>query len=545
MSDPSVHPTGLHIMLAEANASKWKDAIINKALMLNAYNILMGTETLPSADTDETAVANFKARQSRLAGNIGSTLNEVHRALLRNATPKIAPTDAHGIWVFIVNHLESKTTNSRLFAAQEMIALRKGDADHENEMYSAYGARCVWQGNIFKGLLPAGATCTRGKVMFNEGFTARDLVDELTISMIIIGLGFKQKDRQLQSTLTHIGVGSLTKILEELRNADILAKSSALAEATSSSADALTAKRKPPTASKHLFECAIHGKNGMHDLKDCKVIKSALENAKRNKPKRAKKAEEDGDSDAEADTESIAQAAKLASPPCHQRIGECTDTLWNADLGATAHMTPHRKWIRDMEPCRVPVRLANDDIIWATGRGNVIFSPSIDGKPTQSVEFNRVLYVPDLESNLFSILSAVWRNKLKVIIENDKMSFLKKDVLLFTGSIHRNIGTLDGTTLDRSKQVHLARTTRSLLHQHLGHIGKDRLDRLLKEDLADGIIIDPKSELKDICEHCIAGKQHHEPFPHASDNRSSVLLGRIHSDLHGPLPETPYGYRYC
>ena len=152
-------------MLAEANASEWKDAIINKALMLNAYDILMGTETLPSAETDETAIANFKARQSWLAGSIGSTLNEAHRALLRNATPKIAPTDAHSIWAFIVNHLESKTTNSRLFAAQEMIALRKGDADHENETYSAYGARCVRQGNIFKGLLLAGATCTRSRSM--------------------------------------------------------------------------------------------------------------------------------------------------------------------------------------------------------------------------------------------------------------------------------------------------------------------------------------------------------------------------------------------
>ena len=271
-------------------------------------------------------VANFNSRQSRLAGNISSTLNEAHRALLRNATPKIAPTDAHGIWSFIVNHLESKKTKSRQFALQEMITLRKGDADHENETYSAYGARCVRQGNIVKDLLPAGATCTGAKVTFDEGFTARDLVDELTLSIIIFGLGFEQNDRQLQSTLIHIGVGSLAKILEQLQSADILAKSRALAEATSSSADALTAKRKLATTSKNLFDCAIHGRNGTHDLKDCKVIKSAVKNAKKNKPKKPKKAEKDGDSDTEADTESIAQAAKFASPPRRRRIGECTDS---------------------------------------------------------------------------------------------------------------------------------------------------------------------------------------------------------------------------
>ena len=56
MPDPSIHPTGLHIMLAEANANEWKDVIINKALMLNSYDVLMGTETLASIGTDETVM---------------------------------------------------------------------------------------------------------------------------------------------------------------------------------------------------------------------------------------------------------------------------------------------------------------------------------------------------------------------------------------------------------------------------------------------------------------------------------------------------------
>ena len=69
-----------------------------------------------------------------------------------------------------------------------------------------------------------------------------------------------------------------------------------------------------------------------------------------------------------------------------------------------------------MKPCKILVRLANDDVIWVTGRGNVVFLPLIDGKPAEAVEFSRVLYVPDLESNLFSVLSAVHRSKLKVVI---------------------------------------------------------------------------------------------------------------------------------
>ena len=551
MSDLSTQPPAPYILLLETNTGQWKDAIINRALMLNAYEILMGTETLTSAGTDTAAVASFKARQSQLAGHIGNTLNDAHRALLKNATPSIAPNDAYGIWTALVNHFESKTTNTCYFAVQGMMALCKGDAGHENETYSAYGACCIRETNVLKNLLPAGATYTAGKekctCSFKQGFSARDLVDELTINMIVVGLGFEEKDRQLQSTLTHIGISSLDKILEELRKADTLIKSKALAEATSSSVDALTAKKRPSTTSKNLFDCVVHGRNTTHDTKDCKVVKGALEGAKSNKPKKtkdAKKAKDDDSTNTGSDAEGATQAAKLASPPCHQNSRSCTDLTWNADSGATAHMTPHREWIRNMEPCRVPVRLANDDVIWATGRGTVIFSPLIDGKPSESVVFKHVLYVPNLESNLFSVLSAVRRNKLKVVIEDGSVLFTKNGAVLFTGSIHRNVATLNGTTLDRSEQIFIAKTTRSLLHQRLGHIGKERLERLLKEELAEGIVVDQHSELSDICDHCLAGKQHRDPFPHLSEHRSTVLLGRIHSDVHGPLPKTPYGYRY-
>ena len=106
------------------------------------------------------------------------------------------------------------------------------------------------------------------------------------------------------------------------------------------------------------------------------------------------------------------------------------------------------------------------------------------------------------------------------------------------------MGTLNGTTLDWAEQVYLMQITRSLLHQRLRHIGKDHLETLLKKGLADGITINMKSKLRDICDHCIAGKQHCDPFLHASEHQSTTLLGRIHSDLHGPLPKTPYGYRY-
>jgi len=64
------------------------------------------------------------------------------------------------------------------------------------------------------------------------------------------------------------------------------------------------------------------------------------------------------------------------------------------DTGATAHMTPHRHWLRNYSPLRVPVKLANGEIVYSEGVGSLRFKPLVDGVWMRSVEFTRVLHVP-------------------------------------------------------------------------------------------------------------------------------------------------------
>ena len=97
MSETSGQLLGSYIKLTQMNASQWKDAVIDKALIIDAYQILMGTETLSSISADPTLLASYRTHASRLARNISSTLNEVHHALIKNVSPKIVPDDAHGI----------------------------------------------------------------------------------------------------------------------------------------------------------------------------------------------------------------------------------------------------------------------------------------------------------------------------------------------------------------------------------------------------------------------------------------------------------------
>jgi hypothetical protein len=57
-----------------------------------------------------------------------------------------------------------------------------------------------------------------------------------------------------------------------------------------------------------------------------------------------------------------------------------THNDWNADTGATSHMTPHHHWLIDYKPHEVPIKLADNTIVYSAGVGSVVFDPIIKGK---------------------------------------------------------------------------------------------------------------------------------------------------------------------
>lgn len=86
---------------------------------------------------------------------------------------------------------------------------------------------------------------------------------------------------------------------------------------------------------------------------------------------------------------------------------------------------------------------------------------------------------------------------------------------------------------------------RYLLHRRLGHISQDRLESLLKNKLVVNLKLDSETPMSGLCDACILGKQHRSLFPQQAENRHSLPLDLIFSDVHGPLPtQTVQGYRY-
>ena len=78
-----------------------------------------------------------------------------------------------------------------------------------------------------------------------------------------------------------------------------------------------------------------------------------------------------------------------------------------------------------------------------------------------------------------------------------------------------------------------------LWHKRLGHISKQRIERLVSDGILDSL------DLRDfkVCIECIKGKQTN--VRKLSANRSSNVLELIHTDICGPFPTASWnGQRY-
>ena len=186
-----------------------------------------------------------------------------------------------------------------------------------------------------------------------------------------------------------------------------------------------------------------------------------------------------------------------------------THNDWNADTGATSHMTPHRHWLIDYKPYEVPIKLADNTIVYSAGVGSMIFNPVIDGKKCHPLQFTRVLHVPMLRHNLLSVLFLTKQRKFKVHIDADHMHFFLDGDRLFVASINDdNSAFLDGNTQSHLESAQITSTlplNYELWHRRLAHVNHNDVKKLISQDLVIGLKMDSKTAPDPICEPCLAG----------------------------------------
>ncbi|XP_043470934.1 uncharacterized protein LOC122504102 [Leptopilina heterotoma] len=221
-------------------------------------------------------------------------------------------------------------------------------------------------------------------------------------------------------------------------------------------------------------------------------------------------------------------------------IGQSHDleNRWWLDSGATEHMSFNQENFVELNVInhKRHVKVGNGTLLEVKGIGKVKLE-AWNGKEWRETELGNVLFVPDLDVNLFS-LSAVLDKGFVMQSDKEKCQLLDKD-----GNI-RAIASREGKLFGmifKSNKLSQCNIVESLTdwHKKLAHINFDQVRKILK--MHD---IDYKEELNSVCIDCLAGKQHRLSFPR-SESRAKISGELIHMDLCGPF-EVPSlgGSRY-
>ena len=289
---------GSTIVLDDLNVAVWKRKVQEKALTLGAWFILIGEESLGRTDRSKL---EYLTLQSKIAGHIRSTLTEGHLAILD--AKGIDIIDAKGIWDTILAELESKSVTSQYYAFMDLLGFKK----REDETYGDYCVGGQAAANKLRRVIPKGATYTRELIntggtttsdvwptsyiasTFDKGFSAEDLIESLTIAIIIAGLG----QDPLAATLTQIGIKTIQGLTEKCRDHDKLKAAAELHHtgetALVSKSTAPKAQRPSPSTPSAPKHCSRHPNATSHSTEDCTVLKREIAEAKQVKKDKAKK----------------------------------------------------------------------------------------------------------------------------------------------------------------------------------------------------------------------------------------------------------------
>ena len=222
--------------------------------------------------------------------------------------------------------------------------------------------------------------------------------------------------------------------------------------------------------------------------------------------------------------------------PDHALIVNSSPSQWLIDSGCSSTMTPLRNMFVNYTEYNSStiVRLGNGHPISAVGEGDIRLRVIVEGR-ARNLCIEGVKHVPALAHSLISVRSLNNRGHM----------------VLFSTSGICTVTTSAGKTIAQSlppgssalyklhqpsNKLNIVSEGESfdLIHKRLGHPNPATLRSLIKHGLVEGVDRDLKIPKGFNCTLCIKGKMTSKPFSHGH-TRATERLGRIHSDLCGPM----------
>jgi hypothetical protein len=214
------------------------------------------------------------------------------------------------------------------------------------------------------------------------------------------------------------------------------------------------------------------------------------------------------------------------------------------DSGATSHFDPTQENFKSFHeiPPR-PIRAADGCTFHATGKGDITFIIR-SGSKEHKITLRETLFAPTMPMPLISI-SRIAKSGYKLTFGKDGAQLVGP-----TGNEIFKVPEKNGlyivpSNCDGKHEVANVTLTPTQLHRYLSHVYPTAANRLVKQNIVDGITLVPGDELS-FCKPCVKAKHLWESFPKEWDGERKMTYGElIYSDVWGPAKlKTKHGMRW-
>ncbi|CCA74092.1 hypothetical protein PIIN_08046 [Serendipita indica DSM 11827] len=502
----SKEPTSVPV-LSKDNYPAWSRKMKAYFFLHDLYELVLGEDLKPTETDDQS---KWIRRQRQAAAAITMSIDETNAIHIDDISD-----DPVAMWKKLASMHNNKTPGTRFNAMDSLFGVTKEDSEDLAELMTR-----------INGLLQ------RVKQLRPTDYKITDLDDELAIMAMLRALpdNYRHLRSSLlcQTNITREVVEEAFRAEDNQRRHEQRSQATALRVATPNQNRTNGPPqhfRPKPSATDRTpgALCTFCGKKN-HTEAQCFAKADA---SRRLKHEAARV----------ADT-STGPATANATNASNPSLPSLARSDLNADTGATRTMMSDKRYFTTLCPSVRTIKLANGERIFSKGEGDIVFQPWIDGSfSSDLITFPNVLFAPDLESNLVSVLSMARNQGYEIRINSKQMEFYIDNKLRMTARIDANcVAYLDGRVLtsEKANAASTVKLDRSLWHRRLGHYHHEGVDTLIRQNLVHGLKLDSNAKPDPICAPCIAGKQtrapHTTPATHAT-----TPLDRVFIDLKGPI----------
>ena len=214
---------------------------------------------------------------------------------------------------------------------------------------------------------------------------------------------------------------------------------------------------------------------------------------------------------------------------------------WILETGASNHMSGSRSAFAHLDSgIHGTVRFGDGSIAQIEGSGTVLFTR----KNGEHQTLSNVYFLPHLTANIISV-GQLDEGGYQVLVEDGLMRIRDEERRLLA-KIPRSPGRSYVLNVNIARPVCLAARADDAAwtwHARFSHANFTALRKMARQELVRGMPL--LTQVDQLCDACLAGKQRRAPFPQKALRCSAEPLQLLHGDLCGPItPPTPSSNQY-